>query len=242
LAPGLQGRRKLAVSNNVLPVQGTIGYADLLLGYGIFFSVLRSLGIGIFESAEFTIIFFNFLNYLFCFLLLKKVLRFNLLASCAGAVFFAFNSPKLIQMGHVQLQPMLFLPLFMIFVILFVQKQATLSQKGALGLLLLAVVSLGLQLLTGFYAAWFLLFWSTLFLATSILFGPTRLFIASLLKRFGSRWLRAAASFFVSHSVRHGYLPILRSTGGRSYEETLNLVPLRWSLLLMAIETGFGAH
>src|SRR4051812_12237689 len=42
------------------PVEGTLGYADLLLGYGIIHSVFRSLGLGIFESAEATIILFNF--------------------------------------------------------------------------------------------------------------------------------------------------------------------------------------
>ncbi len=125
------------------PVEGTIGYADLMLGYGIVYSGLRTVGLGIFEAAEFTIILFNFLNYLVCFVLLNKVLRFNLFASIAGAAFFAFNSPKLVQLGHLQLQPILFLPLAMIGIVLLVQKRETLSQKQAFGLIALSALSLG---------------------------------------------------------------------------------------------------
>ena len=73
------------------PVEGTIGYADLMLGYGIVYSGLRTLGLGIFEAAEFTIILFNFLNYLVCFMLLHKVLRFHLLAVDCRRRFLCFQ-------------------------------------------------------------------------------------------------------------------------------------------------------
>src|ERR1044072_428614 len=141
------------------PVPGTLGYADLLLAYGVVHSGLRSLGFGIFEAAEITIILFNFLNYIVCFVLLNKILRFNLTASIAGAVFFAFNGPKLMQLNHSQLQPILFLPLAAVGIVLFFRHRDKLTQKEAFGLLALAAVSLNLQLLTGFYSAWFFIFW-----------------------------------------------------------------------------------
>jgi hypothetical protein len=126
------------------PVTGTLGYADLLLGYGVLHSVLRALGLGIFEAAEFTIILSNFLNYLVCFVLLNKVLRFNLTASIAGAVFFAFNSPKLMELGHTQLQPIWFLPLATIPIVLFIQHRDKLSRLQAFGLIALAATALSL--------------------------------------------------------------------------------------------------
>src|SRR5215204_4545025 len=156
------------------PVEGTIGYADLLLGYGVIHSAFRTFGLGIFESAEATIILFNFLNYLVCFVLLNKVLRLNLFASIAGAAFFAFNGPKLVQLGHLQLQPIVFLPLAVIFIVLLVQKRATLGQKKAFGLMALAAFFLSVQLLTGFYPGWFFIFWSALFLLLTLLFKNTR--------------------------------------------------------------------
>src|SRR5688500_1567304 len=200
------------------PVEGTIGYADLLLGYGIVYSGLRAVGLGIFEAAEFTIILFNFLNYLVCFVLLNNVLRFKLFASIAGAAFFAFNSPKLVQLGHLQLQPILFLPLAIIGIVILFQKRETLSQKQAFGLIALAALSLAVQLLTGFYPAWFFVFWSVLFLILTLLFAQTRNVVFDLVKRFWPSLMGSVAIFFVALiPFVLAYLPVFRSAGGRPY-------------------------
>ncbi len=197
------------------PVEGTIGYADLMLGYGVVFSGLRALGLGIFEAAEFSIILFNFLNYLVCFVLLHKVLRLHWLASIAGAAFFAFSNPKLVQLGHLQLQPILFLPLFLIAVILFVQKRDTLTQAKAFGLIALAALALDLQLLTGFYPGWFFIFWSALFLLLTLLFKRTRRVVFDQVRKFWRPLLGGVAVFVVGMiPFVLAYLPIMRSIGG----------------------------
>ena len=222
------------------PVEGTIGYADLLLGYGIVYSGLRTIGLGIFEAAEFTIILFNFLNYLVCFVLLNKVLRFNLLASIAGATFFAFNSPKLMQLGHLQLQPIPFLPLAMIGIVLLVRKRETLSQKQAFGLIALSTLALALQLLTGFYPGWFFIFWSVLFLLLTLLFTQTRRLVFDLLKRFWPSLIGGVALFFVALiPFVLAYLPVLKSVGARPYVQTQVLIPVPWSFLVMGHRNYF---
>jgi len=216
------------------PVEGAIGYADLVFGYGVVYSVFRTVGLGIFEAAELTIILFNFLNYLVCFILLNKVLRFNLFASIAGAAFFAFNSPKLVQMGHSQLQPIWFLPLAIIGIVLLVQKRETLTQKQAFGLIALSALSLALQLLTGFYPGWFFIFWSALFLIVALLFTQTRNLVFDVVKRFWPAMVGGVALFLVALiPFVLAYLPIFKSAGARSYKETLVLIPVGWSLLMM---------
>ncbi|HEU4509587.1 MAG TPA: DUF4214 domain-containing protein, partial [Pyrinomonadaceae bacterium] len=217
------------------PAEGTIGYADLMFGLGVVYSVFRALGLGMFEAAELTIILLNFLNYLICFVLLNRVLRFNLLASIAGAAFFAFNNPKLVQLGHTQLQPILFLPLAVIGVVLFVQKRDTLTQKQAFGLMALSGISLALQLMTGFYTGWFFVFWSGLFLILALLFKTTRSVIVDQVKKFWPALLGAFAVLVVALiPFVIAYLPIVRSVGGRPYHEILGLIPVRWSLLVMS--------
>ena len=216
------------------PVEGTIGYADLMLGYGIVYSGLRTLGLGMFEAAEFTIILFNFLNYLVCFILLRKVLRFHLLASIAGAAFFAFNNAKLVQLGHLQLQPILFLPLAVIGVVLLVQKRETLNQKQAFGLIALTAVSIALQLLTGFYPGWFFIFWSGLFFVLTLLVKRTRNVVLEVGRKFWGALLAGIAVFVVALiPFALAYLPIIRAVGGRPYEEIQRLIPLPWSFLVM---------
>jgi hypothetical protein len=222
------------------PVQGTFGYADLVLGYGLMFSVLRSLHVGLLESAQFTIIAFNFLNYVACFILLHKVLRLHLLASCVGAVFFAFNSPKLVQMGHLQLQPTLFLPIAAIPVVLLVQKSSTLSQSKAFLLLSVTALSITLQLLTGFYQGWFFVFWASLFLLVLLLFRESRHQVVSTVRRF---WLPIFGSAVVLGigliPFVKAYLPAFRESGGRKYIEVLKLIPEPVSLLVMGERNRF---
>jgi|GEM_PF-547591 len=215
------------------PVPGALGYADLMLALGVGHSILRTLGLGIFEAAEFTIILFNFLNYLVCFVLLNKVLRFNLTASIAGAVFFAFNGPKLMQLSHTQLQPIFFLPLATIPIVLFVQRREKLSQKQALALIALAATALGLQVLTGFYAAWFFIFWSGLFLVLTLLFTHTRRVVLQQVLKFWPAFVAGGAVFAVSLvPLLRAYLPILKESGGREYRQVYSFIPQPVSFLL----------
>lgn len=215
------------------PVPGTLGYADLLLGYGIIHTLLRTLGLGIFEAAEFTIIICNFLNYLVCFVLLNKVLRFNLTASIAGAVFFAFNGPKLMELGHTQLQPVFFLPLATIAIVLFVQHRATLSRIQAFGLIALAAASLTLQLLTGFYAAWFFIFWSSLFLVLTLLFTDTRRVVLQSILKFWPAFLGSLVVVAIGLiPFLKAYLPVLKLNGARDYKQVFYFIPRPVSFLL----------
>lgn len=216
------------------PVKGVLGYADLLIGYGIPFSILRASGLGIFESSEFAIILINFLNYLICLVLLKKILRFNTFAAAAGAAFFAFNSPKLVQLGHLQLQPLLFLPLAIIFVVMFVQRASSLNQKQAFALLSLAALSLDLQLETGFYQGWFFIFWCLLFFALVLIFRSTRLFLFAQAKKFTRAFIAAGAVLLLGIiPILVAYVPVVRSSGARPYAEVRELIPVFWSLLVM---------
>ena len=215
------------------PVPGTLGYADLLLAYGVVHSGLRSLGFGIFEAAEITIILFNFLNYIVCFVLLNKILRFNLTASIAGAVFFAFNGPKLMQLNHSQLQPILFLPLAAVGIVLFFRHRDRLTQKQALGLLALAAVSLNLQLLTGFYSAWFFIFWTGGFLVLTLVFSHTRKIVLELILKFWPALAGATLVFAVGLiPFVKAYLPVLKASGGREYAQVYPLIPVPLSFLL----------
>jgi hypothetical protein len=215
------------------PVPGTLGYADLLFAYGVLHSLLRTLGLGIFEAAEFTIIIYNFLNYLVCFVLLNKVLRFNLAASIAGAIFFAFNGPKLMELGHTQLQPVFFLPLATIAIVLFVQHRDKLSLIQAFGLIAVAAASLNLQLLTGFYAAWFFIFWSALFLVLTLLFTDTRRVVLQSILKFWPAFLGSLVVFAIGLlPFLKAYLPVLKLSGGRDYQQVSYFIPRPVSFLL----------
>jgi hypothetical protein len=216
------------------PVEGTLGYADMFLAYAVPFSILRAAGLDLFTALELVVILFNYLSYVICFILLYRILRLGIVPSCAGAFFFAFNSPKLVQMGHLQLQVTLFLPLSLIFVLIFVQKRESISQAKAFGLLSLAATSLSIQLMSGYYPGWFFIFWSFLFLLLSLVIKPTRDFILSIVRDFW-RALAGAALLFIVEMIPFllVYIPVVRALGWRPYESVKELLPVPAALLLM---------
>src|SRR5215213_11029207 len=157
------GRASLLSPGIFYPVKRTLTYSDLLFGFVAPYSFFRVLGFSMFTSTELTIVLLTFLSYCVAFVLLYRTLGFDVVPSCAGALFFAFNSPKFNQLTHLQLQYVLLLPLIFALVITLAQRVETIDQRRAASLLSLAAVCLNVQLATTFYYAWYLIIWTILF-------------------------------------------------------------------------------
>ncbi|MEK6337083.1 MAG: hypothetical protein AABM67_19340 [Acidobacteriota bacterium] len=228
------GKANLLSPGVFYPTKATLAYSDLLVGFAVPYSCLRAAGIGMFSSIEIVVVIFTFLSYVTCLALLYKVLRFRLLPSCAGAMFFAFNSPKFFQTGHLQLQFIWLLPLIFAFVISFAQKAGTISQKRAVVFLSLAGVLLNLQLATAFYYAWFFLLWSFFFLILAVVFRRSRLFLFAVAKKYW-RALAISAGVFLLVFLPFllVYIPTVRVGTWYSYSNVSLMIPEWWSLLSM---------
>ena len=228
------GKANLLSPGLFYPTKGTLAYSDLLLGYAIPYSLLRGLGFGMFSAMEIVIIGLTFLSYLMCFILLNRALRFSLLPSCAGAMFFAFSSPKFFQLIHLQLQFVVCLPLIFLFVILFVQQSATLTQKRAFALLSLSGLAFNIQLLTAFYLGWFFSVWCFLFLTLALLFQPGRNFIFLLVRKFRPAMSASAATFLLGAvPFMLVYFPRASAQNWYTYSNVKEMIPEWWSLLSM---------
>lgn len=231
---GFLGKANLFSPGLFYPTKGTLAYSDLLVGYAIPYSLLRGLGFEMFSAMEIVIIGLTFLSYLGCFILLNRALHFNLLPSCAGAMFFAFSSPKFFQLLHLQLQFVVCLPLIFLFVILFVQQSATLTQKRAFALLSLSGLAFNIQLLTAFYLGWFFSLWCFLFLILALLFQPSRRFIFLLARKFWPAVSASAATFLLGAiPFMLIYLPRASAQNWYTYSNVKEMIPEWWSLLSM---------
>lgn len=230
----LQGHADLLSPGMFYPVKGTLGYTDTFLTQALPYSLLRAAGLDMFSALTVPVVLLNFLTYITCFILLYRVLRFNVIASCVGAFFFAFNSPKLNHPGHFNLQPALFLPLVVIFIVQFGRDTANLTQKKAFWLLSLAVLSLDLELLTSLYQGWFFIFWSFLFLVLALCVPAARTFILGIIRRFWPALAGSAIVFLLGIiPLLLVYLPVREAVGSRPYGLVSPLIPEFWSLLLM---------
>lgn len=230
----LLGKASLLSPQSFYPSKGTLAYSDLLLGFAIPYSILRGLGLEMFLSLQIVVIVVNAFSYVACFVLLHKILRLNPLASAAGAAFFAFNSPKFFQLGHIQLQFIGFLPLVLSFIILFARRAGTISQKWATVYLTLAGLFLNLQLLTAFYHAWFFLLWSFLFLVLALALPKSRPWLLPVVKKYWLAMLVGGGTFVIGFMpFLFVYLPTLGTGDWYSYENVLEMIPEWWSFLSM---------
>jgi hypothetical protein len=216
------------------PVKGSLAYMDTLVIQALPYSLLRLAGFDMFAALAVPVVLLNFLNYLTCFILLNRVLHFHAMASCVGAMFFAFNSPKINHPSHFNLQPALFLLVVVIFLIQFGRDAAALTQRKAFFLLSLAALFLNLQLATSLYAGWFFIFWSFLFLVLALAVPRTRFFVLGITRKFWPALIGGATVFFLALiPLLLIYLPVIRSVGLRPYGLVSKLIPEFWSLLLM---------
>jgi hypothetical protein len=228
------GKASLLSPGIFYPVKGTLAYSDLMVGFAVPYAFFRALGFEIFTSVELTIIVVTFLSYCTAFLLLYRTLDFGLIPSCAGAMFFAFSSPKFNQLTHLQLQYVLLLPLIFLFVILFAKQVETISQKKAAVLLSLAACCLNLQLATTFYYGWFFVLWTILFLLLALVLRGSRRFIFNTVRKFWQALIAGALVFLLGFiPMILVYLPTLRTTPWYLWEFVSGLIPVWRAFLSM---------
>ena len=219
------------------PTERTLAYSDTLFGIAVPYSLFRGLGFSMFSSVEIVIILATFLGYCAAFFLLYRTLRFGLVPSCAGAMFFAFSSPKFFQTIHLQLQFVVLLPVIFALAITFAKQVETITQRRAALLLSLVGVCLDVQLATAFYFAWFFVLWAIVFLTLSLAFSRTRHFLVAVAKKFWRALLAAAATFLlVFIPIFLLYLPAIKLGSRFEYDFVSQMIP-DWRALL-SIGTG----
>lgn len=226
------GKASLLSPGIFYPTKRTLAYSDLLFGFAAPYSFFRALGFSMFTSVELAIILLTFLSYCIAFVLLYRTLGFGVVPSCAGAMFFAFNSPKFNQLTHLQLQYVLLLPLIFALVITFAKRVETIDHRKAAWLLSLAAVCLNVQLATTFYYAWYLVLWTILFLLLALAFRGTRGFIVATVRKFWRALLIAGGVFLIGFiPILLLYLPAVRVGTWYRFDFVMEMIP-DWRALL----------
>jgi hypothetical protein len=243
----LSGHASLLSPAMFYPVKNTLGYSDVLLGLVPFDAPLRAAGVDIFTALAVAVVVVNVLNYALCFVLLRRVMRLSLLASCAGAFFFAFNDPKVAQPDHIQVQALFFLPIAAGALILLFRDMPNVSQRRAFALLAVAAVALDLELLTAYYLGWFFVFWAAIVLLLALVLAGTRRFLVSFARSY-VRPLVGGIGVLVAGLVPFAviYVPTIRAVGVQPYAAAVPDIPEPRSFLLAAdhnyLWSGLTAH
>lgn len=228
------GKASLLNPGIFYPIKRTLAYSDLLFGFAAPYSFFRALGFNMFTSTELMIILLTFLAYCVAFVLLYRTLNFGLVPACAGAMFFAFNSPKFNQLTHLQLQYVLLLPLIFALVITLAKRAETIDQRKAAWLLSLTAVCLNLQLATTFYYAWYFGLWAIIFLLLALAFSASRSFIIGTVRKHWRAFGIGAAVFLIGFiPILLTYLPTIRVGTWYRFDFVMAMIPDWRSMLSM---------
>lgn len=211
------------------PQHGTVAYSDILLAYGLIHSVFRSCGLDMFFSYKLTLIFIHFFGTASMYVLLRKKLKCSDYASLVGTIIFSFAPSLSYSSGHTQLFSVCFLPLIMYFVCSFFQELHCPAKRR-----IAAVIAITLLVLLA-YTAWYIFFFTAFFCAVFLVV------YAILLRKNEFRIVTETTSFI--KAVRYEllayigyaillmipfvllYIPVLRNSGGKSWEEVLFGIP-----------------
>jgi hypothetical protein len=215
------------------PEHGVLGYSESLFLFAVPYIIGRSVGLDHYIAFEITLILFKAIGFFSMVWLLRSFVGVSRTVALIGAILFTLSDLYFISAGHAHLMTVSFVPLLTALICgawrAFGQDQRRLAfaDSGLAGLLL------ALILFTSFYIGWF-----------AIMAGSVCILVALLAKMLEVRavsplfdWIRAlidrhlivaAAVLVFSVAIVPfviTYLPALKHTGGRSFEEVLSHSP-----------------
>jgi len=217
-----RGRVSWTSPNFFYPAKGTLGYADTLFLNQIFYAPMRALGLDSFLAFEWTVILLSLVGFAGFFTLCRRVLGLGIGVSLALATAFAFANNLNIVSVHPQLYSVYWFPLLLLLALRVARAPGRWWQSfwGAIAGLLF-----GLILFSTYYIAWFIVLAAVVF---ALVFLPLQLRsagwrrcvdlarskLSGLLGFLGGAIVGLVPFLIV-------YVPVLRSTGGRTYEQVM---------------------
>jgi hypothetical protein len=165
------------------PEVNVTAFNDILLGTAPIYWVFRSLGFLADTSMQLWLITLSILNFGVAYAFLRKVFRVDSLPGSVGAFFFAFASPRICQLTHLQLSPHFWtiLALWAVIEVFSDERRADGREKYWIGLFFASWV---LQFYSGFYLGWFLTFTLYLALIVSLFNSQSRSAVVRFIRKF----------------------------------------------------------
>jgi len=233
----IQGKAHLLSPGMFYPVQGTLGYSDALIGYAPIYCFFRAMGVLPYQAVILNGITWDIFGYFAATFLIFRVFKVRAFSAAVGGALYAFSSAKLNQMNHLQLQPMAYLPIILILLHSIYRDHKEMNEGSVFFRLAAAGLLLDLQLVSGYYFGWFLVFWLTLLLITMTWLTSWKN-VLDQLSKFIKKYIKAVIGAGLIFAVGFIpflmiYLPVVLEFGQRSYRDALLMTPQSFSFLWM---------
>lgn len=228
----LKGQHSFGSLGIFYPVDGTIAYSDMLLGYAPVYCLLRFLHFNMFAAYKWTLILIHaagsFLMYGMLYITLKVRKGWALIATAS----FSFSSVYAFIILHTQLVIISLLPALAWSMILFVRAVLDEKRRRKNIFACLSVTLMAVLMYTGWYIAFFAIIFLLFYLAAYVLVSlivKKKAFWAEagvFIKKIGRDifWYIGYAVLILLPFVRL-YIPVMQMNGGHVYNSIVCYIP-----------------
>ena len=211
------------------PEKNTLGFSDPMLGFSFPYVIFRHLGYTPYPASSLNLIFWNIVSFFTCYYFSKKMFLWSTFLCSFFSFVVVFNSPKLNQLVHFQLQPLAYILCFLAGMVYVVKNHTKLSNRAFFFVTTSSLLSLNLQLLSAFYMAWFACFFVLLLIALSAYhhgFSPLKQTVMFIWKTKKTPIILSLTVFLIALiPFVLIYLPTLKDARVRRFSETLPMIP-----------------
>jgi hypothetical protein len=232
----IQGQAPFTSPNFFWPEEGVLGYSESLFLLSLPYIVSRSVGLDYYLAFEISFIVFKAAGFLSMLWFLRSVVGASRPVALLGSVLFTLSNLYFVSMGHAQLATVVFTPLIAALACVSWREHGSGRARTAYACGMACGILMALVLFTSFYVGWFTIFAGASFLLIAVLvqileprsiaplsewfqaaFAKRRLIVATVLA-----FIVAMIPFLLT------YLPVLKSTGGRTFADSMgySLKPL----------------
>lgn len=223
------GKESFSVANIFYPMDGTIAYTDMLLGFAIPYSILRACGVSMFMADKIVLIGVHMIGSFAMYYLLKKKFKINAFWSFVGVVIFSYSAAYYIRLSHTQLVCISLIPVFLIFLYSFFQYFENTKKRIIYAMLTLTTYVLIM------YTSWYTAFFTALFMVTLgivyavVAFANKNNVLKVVWNYVKTRYFEVIGYLVYTITIAIPffmlYIPVSRMYGKRTYSEITGQLP-----------------
>lgn len=223
------GKESINTLSMFYPVENTLSYTDMLLGFSIPYSILRVLGINMFVANKVVLIATHFFGSYCLLFLLIKIYKLQCPSAFIGVVTFSFANGYAVRIGHTQMMALSFVPFLLILLSLTVKEFE--NTKKRRNYFLFFITMYALLAYTGWYTFYFFSIFAMIFMVIEfIMFWRYKRGGIKEKWKLIQKFIPGLVGYMIYFVVLmipflYWYLPTSKMSGNRSWTEVVFYSP-----------------
>ena len=223
------GKETFCELSEFYPLKNTISYTDMLLGEGVFYSLLRAVGVGMYVADKIVFIALHVIGSYSLFFLITEYMGKKDYSALVAVMVFSFSNSYSLRVPHTQLFAISFLPIVFLLVAMAIRFRENKLKRRLLtfaSIVLFATIA---------YSGWYIFFYACVFIAIFAVWFIVvylifdRALFKKIVMSICSNIIEIVTFLIILVAMMIPFLKIYLKTssmsGGRSWDTVLSMLP-----------------